>query len=60
MAELTSLGLFHTLWSMERYKDGFAELRRFLSISESEEHFRLIEEMRDASFLEKDGDDFKE
>lgn len=45
---------------MERYKDGFAELRRFLSISESEEHFRLIEEMRDASFLEKDGDDFKE
>ena len=48
-----SLGLFHTLWRMGKYDDGFAELERFLSLSESEEHFRLIEEMRD-SYLEED------
>ncbi|MEP7076424.1 MAG: hypothetical protein ABI878_11495 [Acidobacteriota bacterium] len=43
-----SIGLFHALWNTERREEAFAELRRFLSISESEEHFRLIEEMRDA------------
>ena len=48
-----SLGLFHTLWNMGRYDDGFAELHRFLSISQSDEHFRLIEEMRD-SLLDDD------
>jgi tetratricopeptide (TPR) repeat protein len=47
-SERSSLGLFHTLWRLERYDEGFDELRRFLSISESEEHFRLLEEMRDS------------
>ena len=45
---LASLGLFHSLANARQEKDAFAELRRFLSISESDEHFRLIEEMRDA------------
>ena|SRR5690606_9893045 len=47
-AELPSLALFHALWDSGHYNEGFAELRRFLSIAQSEEHFRLIEEMRDA------------
>ena len=44
---LASLGLFHALVNARKNKDAFAELRRFLSISESDEHFRVIEEMRD-------------
>lgn len=41
-----SLGLFHTRWKIGRYDDGFDELDRFLSLSESGEHSRLLKEMR--------------
>ncbi len=47
-SELGSLGLFHTLWDLGRYKEALAEARRFLSLRDSEEYFLLIEEMRDA------------
>ena len=52
-AEIPSLGLFHALWDSGDRAGAFAELKRFLSIAQSEEHFRLIEEMRDAAFPEK-------
>lgn len=45
-----SLGLFHTLWRLERYDEGFDELERFLSISESESHSALLEDMREGFF----------
>lgn len=45
-----SLGLFHTLWRMERYDDGLNELERFFSISESESHSSLLEDMREGFF----------
>ena len=59
-SDSASIGLFHSLWGLGREKEAFAELKRFLSISQSEEHFRLIEEMRDAAILaEKEEDDSK-
>lgn len=51
-----SIGLFHTLWNMGRYSDGLAELRRFLSVSQSEEHFKLIEEMSEVARREQDNE----
>lgn len=47
-SERGSLGLFHTLWNSGRHDEGFQELERFLSISESEAHFQLIQEMKEA------------
>jgi tetratricopeptide (TPR) repeat protein len=52
-SELASLGLFHTLWDMGREREALAEAKRFLSLRESEEYFKLAEEMRD-SFAEVD------
>lgn len=43
-----SLGLFHSLWRLKRYDEGFDELDRFLSLSVSEEHSRLLEEMKES------------
>ena len=45
-----SLGLFHSLWRLERYNEGFDELKRFLSISESEAHFMLLEDLREGFY----------
>jgi len=47
-SELASLGYFHTLWDMGKFRRAVAEARRFLSKRDSEEYFRMIEEMRDA------------
>ncbi len=47
-SELASLGLFHTLWNLNRVWDAYGEAKRFLSLRDSEEYFRMIEEMRDA------------
>ena len=44
-SELTSLGLFHSLWNVGKQDEAFAEIRRFLSISDSEEYRQLIKEM---------------
>lgn len=46
-SELASLGLFHTLWNMGLVWDAYAEAKRFLSMRDSEEYFRMIEEMRE-------------
>lgn len=47
-SELASLGLFHTLWDMGRERDAFEEAKRFLSIRDSEEYFKLVEELRES------------
>jgi len=44
-SELASLGLFHTLWNLGKRDEAFDEMRRFLSISSSEEYSRLLSEM---------------
>ena len=46
-SELASLGLFHSLWSLGRRDEAFAEMHRFLSVSESAEYSQLISEMRE-------------
>lgn len=45
-----SLGLFHSLWRLERYGEALDELKRFLSVSESDEHSRLLSEMEEGFF----------
>ncbi len=50
-----SLGLFHSLWRLERYDEAFDELERFLSIAESEAHFMLLKEMSEGFFDEAVG-----
>lgn len=44
-SELASLGLFHTLWNLGRHDDAFNEMKRFLSLSSSEEYTHLLSEM---------------
>ncbi|MEP7147799.1 MAG: hypothetical protein ABI857_02860 [Acidobacteriota bacterium] len=45
-----SLGLFHSLWRLERYDEALDELKRFLFVSQSEEHSRLLSEMEEGFF----------
>jgi Flp pilus assembly protein TadD len=44
-SEKASLGLFHSLWSLDREGAAVAEMRRFLSISSSEEYMRLLRDL---------------
>ena len=48
-SELASLGLFHSLWSVGKKDEAFAEMKRFLSHSESEEYRLLLEEIDEAA-----------
>jgi predicted Zn-dependent protease len=43
--ELPSLGLFHSLYALGRKNEAVIEMKRFLSVSKSEEYNRLIVEM---------------
>jgi tetratricopeptide (TPR) repeat protein len=45
-SETASLGLFHSLWGIGEKKQALDELNRFTSISESDEHNKLIEEIK--------------
>jgi tetratricopeptide (TPR) repeat protein len=44
-SELASFGLFHSLWNLGKQDEAFSEMRRFLSISDSEEYRQLIKDM---------------
>ena len=46
-SELASRGLFHSLWQIGERDAAFAEMKRFVSISESAEYDRLICEMNE-------------
>ena len=41
-SEMASLGLFHSLWNLSRYSEAFAEMRRYLTVSESKEYSKLL------------------
>lgn len=41
-AEVVSVGLFHTLFEAGRHEEAFDEMRRFLSIADSEEYQQLL------------------
>jgi tetratricopeptide (TPR) repeat protein len=47
-SELASLGLFHTLFELGKTDDAFEEMKRFISISHSEEYERLLEDMKNS------------
>lgn len=44
-SEMASLGLFHTLWKLGKEDEGFDEMERFLSISNSKEYSLLLDEL---------------
>ena len=41
-SEMASLGLFHSLWQLERNDDAFEEMKRFMAISASDEYTELV------------------
>lgn len=53
-SELASLGLFHSLWHLGKRDEAFAEMRRFLSITESAEYSQLLGEMHEGAQEETD------
>jgi predicted Zn-dependent protease len=44
-SELASLGLFHSLWGQEAASEAFAEMRRFLSMTDSTEYKTLLRDL---------------
>ena len=46
-SELGSLGLFHLLWELERFDEAFTEMRRYMSIADSEEYKTLLKGILD-------------
>lgn len=47
--EYASLGLFHSLWKLGAPREAFQEMRRFMTIVDSEEYERLLADI-DAAF----------
>jgi predicted Zn-dependent protease len=43
--EIASLGLFHTLWRQSKTDAAFAEMKRFQSISQSQDYNEIVDEM---------------
>jgi predicted Zn-dependent protease len=44
-SELASLGLFHSLWSVDAVDAAFAEMRRFLKRADSQEYAKLLRDL---------------
>jgi tetratricopeptide (TPR) repeat protein len=44
-SELASLGLFHSLWSVDAIDAAFAEMRRFLKRADSKEYAKLLRDL---------------
>lgn len=44
--ELASRGLFHSLWKLGRYDEAFEEMKRFLSIADSEGYLELLSDLK--------------
>jgi predicted Zn-dependent protease len=55
-SELASLGLFHSLWSLGRRHESFAEMRRLLTNVDSEEYKTLLRDLAVAGELERELD----
>ena len=41
-SEMASLGLFHSLWQLDRGDEAFEEMKRYMSIAESSEYNELL------------------
>lgn len=53
-SELVSLGLFHCLWELKRFDEAFEEMKRFSTISFSQEYKNIIEEISSLSDSENE------
>jgi predicted Zn-dependent protease len=47
--EAVSLGLFHSLWKLERFDEAFEEMKRFQTISDSQNYRDIIDEINKES-----------
>lgn len=54
--EHCSLSFFHLLWEKGKETEGFNEMRRFLSIAESDEYKQLVKDMYAEIVLEKNNE----
>ncbi|MBA3674420.1 MAG: hypothetical protein H0W75_05590 [Chitinophagaceae bacterium] len=52
-SELASLGLFHSLIEIEKYKDAFKEMKRYLSNNKPKMYKILIKELKETSAFNK-------
>ena len=43
--EIASLGLFHTLWQQSKSDDAFEEMKRFQSVSHSQDYEEIVHEI---------------
>jgi predicted Zn-dependent protease len=55
-SELASLGLFHSLWQLGRRREAFAEMRRLLKLTDSEEYKTLLRDMAVSGEFEREFD----
>jgi tetratricopeptide (TPR) repeat protein len=46
-SETASLGLFHSLWGRDRYDAAIAEMKRFQSISHSDDYAEIAAELKE-------------
>jgi predicted Zn-dependent protease len=44
-SEKISLGLFHCLWDRQKKDEAFAEMKRFMAITDSEDYKKIIKEI---------------
>jgi len=44
-SETASLGLFHSLWKMKRFDEAFEEMKRFMSVSYSQDYVEIVREI---------------
>lgn len=45
LVEAYSLGLFHCLWDVGRVEEAFAEMNRFLTMSDSDDYRKILSEI---------------
>jgi predicted Zn-dependent protease len=45
--EAVSLGLFHCLWKLERREEAMEEIKRFQTISDSEDYRQIVKEINE-------------
>jgi len=49
MLEAVSLGLFHTLWELEKRAEALEEIKRFQAVADSEDYRQIIREINEKS-----------
>ena len=48
-SEKVSLGLFHCLWGQNKRVEAFEEMKRFMSIADSEDYRAIVKEINESS-----------